>query len=46
MFQFYAGDLYEVIPYIAQLYPARDEITGSCKALTENLLMNADQTHN
>lgn len=41
MFQFFAGDLYEVIPYLAQMYRARDEITGNCKALTENLVMTS-----
>ena len=32
MFQFYAGDLYEVFPLMATKYYANQEITGNCKA--------------
>ncbi len=32
MFQFYAGDLYEVFPKVAELHIASTEVTGNCKA--------------
>jgi hypothetical protein len=32
MFQFYAGDLYELFPKVAELYIASTEVTGNCKA--------------
>ena len=33
MFQFYAGDLYEVIPKVAQKFLATEEVDGKCTAL-------------
>lgn len=33
-FQFYIGDLYDVIPALQKKYYPRDEVTGSCVALT------------
>lgn len=32
MFQFYAGDLYELFPKVAELYIANTEVSGNCKA--------------
>lgn len=32
MFQFYAGDLYEIFPDVATKYYASDIVTGNCKA--------------
>ena len=37
MFQFYAGDLYEVIPAVAQNFIATEEVTGTCKAEEKDL---------
>lgn len=34
-FQFYAGDLYEVIPKIATKYRATAAVTGSCQTSTK-----------
>jgi hypothetical protein len=32
MFQFFAGDLYELFPRVAQTYIATTEVIGGCKA--------------
>ena len=37
MFQFYAGDLYEIFPKVAQLYIASTEVIGDCKANWTNI---------
>ena len=37
MFQFYAGDLYEAIPKVAQKFLATEEVSGSCKAEPSNI---------
>ncbi len=37
MFQFCAGDLYEVIPSIGQKYIASEEIIGTCKGNPSNV---------
>lgn len=34
-FQFYAGDLYEVIPKIATKYTATEKVTGACQTSTK-----------
>ena len=31
MFQFYAGDLYEVIPHVAEIYAAIEVVDGKCE---------------
>ncbi len=31
MFQFYAGDLYELFPKVAETFIASTEVTGDCK---------------
>ncbi len=36
-FQFYAGDLYEVIPRVAQKFLASEIVTGSCKTSSRYL---------
>ena len=36
MFQFYAGDLYELFPKVAQTYIASTDVTGDCKADWQN----------
>ncbi len=37
MFQFYAGDLYEIFPKVAQTFVASTEVLGSCKANTTEI---------
>jgi hypothetical protein len=37
MFQFFAGDLYEVFPLLQKKYSASTPITGICKATTRGL---------
>jgi len=37
MFQFYAGDLYELFPKIAETYIASTEVLGDCKANWTNI---------
>lgn len=38
MFQFYAGDLYDVIPNVASQFYANQEVKGICRALTTGLM--------
>jgi hypothetical protein len=38
-FQFYAGDLYEVIPKVARNFLANEPVTGSCRTSSRNLDM-------
>ena len=37
MFQFKAGDLYEVLPLVAKKYFAEQDVNGNCRALSEKL---------
>ena len=37
MFQFYAGDLYEVYPRLKELYFAADPVEGNCEATHNGL---------
>ncbi len=39
MFQFFAGDLYQLFPQVAQKFPAIAEVTGDCQANTDHLLV-------
>jgi hypothetical protein len=45
MFQFYAGDLYEIFPKVAQTYIATTEVTGMCKASADKLMVYKSGTH-
>lgn len=38
-FQFYAGDLYEIIPRVSTSIPPRTKIAGSCTALKDDHLL-------
>ena len=37
MFQFFAGDLYEVFPRLKKKYYASQEVTGNCRPISNNL---------
>lgn len=37
MFQFKAGDLYEVLPLVAKKYFAEQDVNGNCRALSDKL---------
>ena len=37
MFQFYAGDLYEILPKVATIYYASEPVNGNCRATYGNL---------
>lgn len=37
MFQFFAGDLYEIFPLLQTKYYASEEINGNCKATPTGL---------
>lgn len=44
MFQFYAGDLYELFPRVAETYIATTEVTGDCKANWNNIKLYKAKT--
>ena len=47
-FQFYAGDLYEAIPKVAQVFRANEEMEGRCTAVpdTFKIKKSTDKTIN
>ena len=44
MFQFYAGDLYEVIPEVARKSLANDVVNGNCKAKSDETTIKRQST--
>lgn len=45
MFQFRAGDLYELFPQVAEKYIAIADVTGQCKASLEKLMVYKSADH-
>ena len=37
MFQFYAGDLYDIFPKVRSTFYASEPVTGNCKATTAGI---------
>lgn len=46
MFQFFAGDLYSIIPVIATKYYADEVVAGECNATTTNLKLTKSSDDN